>query len=178
MGAPPAHEEADRQGHAGMSHAVSAVLKKGMAVSPGDRFASVREFFLSLKSAASGVPGAKPAVFLSYQHKPSAAWAALIKAKLEAKCYSTFVDTQQGGGAAQFPNVLRKAIEDSDSVVCLLARGTLNSTWVKEEVRIAFETGKLMIPIFQEDFVKPRTTIRRFVYLTDRTLMLIRPSQT
>jgi pSer/pThr/pTyr-binding forkhead associated (FHA) protein len=158
MGAPPAHEEADRQGHAGMSHAVSAVLKKGMAVSPGDRFASVREFFLSLKSAASGVPGAKPAVFLSYQHKPSAAWAALIKAKLEAKCYSTFVDTQQGGGAAQFPNVLRKAIEDSDIFVCLLARGTLNSTWVKEEVRIAFETGKLMIPIFQEDFVKPRTS--------------------
>ena len=57
--------------------------------------------------------------------------------------------------ARRFPERLRKKIEDCDVFVCLLAAETLESRWVQEEIRLAFENKKLMIPVFQESFVQP-----------------------
>jgi TIR domain len=68
---------------------------------------------------------------------------------------SVFVDTQQLDKAVRFPVRLRDAIENCDVFVCLLADETLRSQWVKEEIRIAHEKNKPMVPVFQESYVHP-----------------------
>jgi len=47
---------------------------------------------------------------------------------------------------------LAHAIADCDVFICLLAGDTLESEWVREEIRLAFEGNKPMIPVFQESY--------------------------
>ena len=66
-----------------------------------------------------------------------------------------FMDTVGLDRAGRFPPRLRRAIEDCDGFICFLAAHTLDSKWVIEEIRLAHEFGKTMIPIFQEHYVEP-----------------------
>lgn len=66
------------------------------------------------------------------------------------------VKRQDGGGA--FPEQLKLAIQESRVVVCLLGETSLQSTWVNREIEIAHENGKVMIPVFQEQYTAPKGT--------------------
>jgi len=39
--------------------------------------------------------------------------------------------------------------------VCLLSSSTLQSKWVQEEIRLAWENNKPMVPVFQESYSQP-----------------------
>jgi len=98
----------------------------------------------------------KPTIFISYQRGTSSAWALHIGSQLEQKFgIASFVDTQRMDTVARFPLKLKKAIEDCDVFVCLLSETTLQSNWVQEEIKIAWENGKPMIPVFQESYTDP-----------------------
>jgi hypothetical protein len=71
---------------------------------------------------------------------------------------TAFVDTQRADSAVRIPAKGRTAIKDCDIFVCLLAKGTLRSTWVQEEIRLAFESSKPMVPVFQESFPQASTS--------------------
>ncbi len=130
-----------------------------MSAKPEDRYPSVREFFLEFKHAVEHPTGRaqdKLNVFISYQRDQSAAWANLLAGDLAREHgIFAFVDTQRKDSAGQFPPKLKKAIEDCDVFICLLAKKTLQSKWVQTEIRLACENGKPMVPVFQEGFVKP-----------------------
>jgi TIR domain-containing protein len=66
-----------------------------------------------------------------------------------------FMDTAGLDRAGRFPPRLKRAIEECDVFVCFLAGDSLKSKWVNEEVRLAHEFAKVMIPIFQESFLEP-----------------------
>ena len=158
-GPAPAHEEALRRGRPPVPLRVSDVLRRALAVKPEDRYASVREFFLALQYAAANAAGpeaGKCRVFISYQRDSSSGWAVLFARELARKHdVIAFVDTERLDGAVRFPARLKSAIEDSDVFVCLLSATTLKSAWVQEEIRLACENHKPMVPVFQESFSLP-----------------------
>jgi serine/threonine protein kinase len=153
----PVHEEAAHNGQENLPPALSIVLEKALSTSPDARYESVKEFFSALVEGASGKQkNAKPSVFISYQRGTSAGWAMLFRHNLEEKYeIDTYVDTQAVDQAAHFPERLANAIADCDMVICLLGEKTLESKWVREEIRIAHEHGKPMVPVFQEGFKHP-----------------------
>lgn len=159
-GPAPAHQEAARQGLPVMPQAVSAVLQKGLSVAPAERYESCGKFVQSLHSSfedsgAGRAPG-EPRVFISYQRDASAGWAVLFSRDLKDKYQVTaFVDTQRLDSAVRFPARLQQAIENCDVFVCFLAAPTLNSAWVKEEIRLAHQHNKPMVPVFQESYELP-----------------------
>ncbi len=130
-----------------------------MRVKPEDRFPSVRDFYLAFQQALSGtnLPRREtPHVFISYRRDLSAGWAVLFAKELKEKHnIFAFVDTQQADNAIRIPAKVQAAIQDCDIFVCLLAKTTLRSAWVKEEIRLACEFGKPMVPVFQESFLHP-----------------------
>jgi serine/threonine protein kinase len=154
-GAPPVHEEAPHAGRGDLPRALSPVLARALAVDSKARYSSVDEFVQALERAlhAGARSGSAPFVFVSYQHEASAGWAVLLARELkERHKIGAFIDTQRLDAAVQFPEKLARAIERCDVFVCLLAAGTLDSRWVREEIRLAHRFGKPMLPVFQESF--------------------------
>jgi len=157
-GPAPAHEEAARNGRAVLQPAISEVLRRALAFRDEDRYPSVREFFLAFRHAATygKASSGKPRIFISYQRDSSSGWAVLFARELEQKHgVFAFVDTQRLDTAVRFPTRLKNAIEECDVFVCLLSASTLQSKWVQEEIRLAWESRKAMVPVFQESFSQP-----------------------
>ena len=154
----PAHEEAARKGGTAISPRLSDVLLRGLAVAPDDRFPSIDEFARAFRDGVShpARTGGVPSVFLSYKRDEASGWALLISRELKEKYgISVFVDTERRDGAGRFPLKLARAIESCDVFVCLLGSATLGSKWVLEEIRLAHERRKPMIPVFQEGYLAP-----------------------
>jgi hypothetical protein len=152
----PAHEQASRSGAGEVPRTISDVLKRALSVKPEERFPSVREFFVAFRKSISS-PGSRragtPRVFISYRRNLSAGWAVLFARELSEKHkISAFVDTQRVDTAIRLPVKLSRAIQECDIFVCLLAKNTLKSAWVQEEIRLAWQSNKPMVPVFQESF--------------------------
>jgi hypothetical protein len=155
----PVHEEAVRKNNGPISPAVSESIARALSPEPARRYPSIREFFVHLKRTAGQGTAAHtgpPRVFISYQRDTSAGWAVLFSRELEQKHGITaFVDTQRLDGAVRFPVKLTRAIQDCDVFVCLLTDKTLGSKWVCEEIKLAWENNKPMVPVFQESYEQP-----------------------
>jgi len=154
----PAHEMAARNGHAAVPDRLSAVLQKALALNPQERYPAVTDFGTAFRAALAEPAKATtraPFVFVSYQRADSSLLANMIKKEMERETgYQVFVDAVQQDAFGQFPMKLRRKIEQCDLFICLLARGTLDSDWVRFEIKAAAEHGKPMIPVFQESYVR------------------------
>jgi serine/threonine protein kinase len=154
-GPPAAHEEALRSGRDDVSPALSAVLEKALSVDPAKRYPTVLEFGQAFARAIRN-PGrrhSQPRIFISYQRESSAGWAVLFAHQLQTDhSFSVFVDTLAKDGAPTIPDRIRQEISECDVFVCFLAPKTLESSWVRQEITIAVQEGKPMVPIYHEDF--------------------------
>ncbi len=154
-GAEPVHSRAAQAKHDPVPPAASGVIARAMSMDPEARYLSVGEFGEALISAikTSRRSSDLPKIFLSYRREASAGWAVLFARELRAQHrIDVFVDTERRDSAVLFPERLSEAIADCDVFVCLLADDTLESEWVSEEVRLATEFGKPMVPVFQESY--------------------------
>jgi hypothetical protein len=158
-GPAPVHQEAARKNNGPISPAVSDVLSRSLSIEPVSRYPSIRDFFLHLKRAAgqgTAVHAGPPRVFISYQRDTSAGWALLFSRELSQKHGITaYVDTERLDSAVRFPLKLTRAIKECDVFVCLLSDRTLGSQWVREEIKLAWENNKPMVPVFQESYEQP-----------------------
>jgi serine/threonine protein kinase len=152
----PAHEEAARNDRQEVPQALSKVLSKALSVNSGARYPSIQDFYEAFEQATRAdlaKATANPQVFLSYRRQSSAGWAVFFSRELREKHrIFAFVDTQRRDSARRFPEKLARAVADCDIFICLLAGDTLESAWVREEIRLAFENNKPMIPVFQESY--------------------------
>jgi len=155
----PVHEMAAQNGRPRVPGLVSPVLQQAMALKPPDRYANARDFATAFRSAlAEPVPvrSGPPSVFVSYQRAESSLLANMLKKEMEREHgFQVFVDAIQQDSSGQFPLKLRRKIQQCDVFICLLARSTLASDWVKLEIQVASEHAKPMIPVFQESY-RPR----------------------
>lgn len=148
----PAHQQADRLA---ISDTASRVIATAMSVDPEQRYPSIQAFTAELIQAFETGRSSddRARIFLSYRRDASAGWAVLFARELHDKhTIEAFVDTERRDSAVHFPEKLKKAIFECDVFVCLLAGDTLDSPWVREEIRVAFEHGRPMIPVFQESY--------------------------
>ena len=155
-----AHEVAARNKRPPVQRVVSEVLRRGLATVGSDRYATTEQFARALtKGLSEGRRvGETPHVFISYDREQSGGWARYFADKLKDKHdFRVFIDTLGLDRAGRFPQRLVEAIEDCDVFICFLAGSTLTSKWVNEEIRVAHEKQKLMIPIFQETYIEPET---------------------
>lgn len=158
LGPRPAHQIAAHAGIKEVPASVSEVIAKGLATDPNERYASTVEFSRAFKEALTRKRSrtAQPRIFISYQRDSSAGWAVLFSRELREKHnILAFVDTERLDSAMQFPLRLKRAIEECDVFVCLLAEPTLRSKWVQEEIRLAHEYQKPMVPVMQESYALP-----------------------
>jgi serine/threonine protein kinase len=150
----PAHEEAAHNGRASLPRAVSQVLARALATSADQRYDSLTTFANAFKVALRHTVhrSEEPEVFISYQRDVSAPLAMYLADKLKTQGIRPFVDAEGLDSAGPFPAHLERAIEDTDVFVCLLAGTTLQSAWVREEIRFAHRYEKPMIPVMQESY--------------------------
>lgn len=149
------HEQAERAGRQAVPRAVSDVIAKALSNDPGERFPSVPDFAAALNQAFvhGRCSDGKARIFISYRRDTSAGWAVLFARELREKhAIETFLDIERRDSAVHFPEKLKHAISDCDVFVCLLAGDSLESAWVREEIRLAHQHGKPMIPVFQESY--------------------------
>jgi serine/threonine protein kinase len=156
-----ADEEARRQGRTNLNPRVSDVLARSLAVKPKDRYHSVREFAEAFAEALSGGSQRhhqdQPLfVFFSYHRESGAGWATHIATRLREKHQiEVFLDVDRFDGAGRSSERIARAIRRADIFVCLLGPATLESEWVRNELRLAHDEAKPMIPIFQENYAPP-----------------------
>ncbi|MEL7449963.1 MAG: protein kinase [Pseudomonadota bacterium] len=154
-GAEPVHRQAVHNDRVKVPPAASGVLARAMDSDPAARYPSVGAFGQALVAAIKTNRRASdlPKIFLSYRREASAGWAVLFARELRTQHrIDVFVDTERRDSAVLFPDRLSEAIANCDVFVCLLADDTLDSSWVREEVRLAMEFGKPMVPVFQESY--------------------------
>ena len=158
-GPEPVHAIAAQNRRPSLPPAVSPVLQKALAINAAERFASTADFATAFRLALSATAASRagpPSVFISYQRTVSSAWALLLKREMEReRTFQVFVDAEQQDSSGQFPLKLQRRIQQCDVFICLLADSTLASDWVRREIQLAWETGKPMIPVFQESYRDP-----------------------
>ena len=102
-------------------------------------------------------------VFISYRRKTSAILAQFLRQELKLYNIDAFVDVRDIESSGPFPDKLASAIQGATTLICLLAEGTLDSEWVQEEIRQAYDLGKTLIPVFQESYQVPATSQPQYV---------------
>ena len=138
-----------------LSPLASRVVQRALAARPADRYASITEFGRELGQAlrSSASVGAGAQVFISYRRETSSGWVAFLADQLARDHgITSFVDTLGLDGAVKFPARIQRAIENCAVFVCVLGLDTLQSSYVRQEIELAFRGGKRMIPVIQESF--------------------------
>jgi hypothetical protein len=153
----PAHTEAERNGRSGVLRSVSYVFARALATRPDDRYPSIDQFASALTAAlvrpARRADAAK--LFFSYQRENMAGWVNYFADRIRANGLSVFVDTHNIDSTGVVSEQVSQAIEDAMVFVCFVGERTLESRWVRDEITLAYQFGKPMIPVFQEGYVRP-----------------------
>lgn len=103
-------------------------------------------------------------VFVSYRRKESSILANTIVERLRRLGIDVYIDVDSSNSTGPFPALLRREIDVCKIFICLLADTTLESGWVKEEIKLACERDKLLIPIRQESFIAPEVPENQFIW--------------
>jgi len=154
-GPEPAHQTARRRRGLSVNSNLSAVLAKAMSVDPDDRYERISAFADALRKAAQAPEDLHetPRVFISYRRQANAGWANLFHYNLKQQFgFDVFIDAKAIDGSPQIPTRVRNEISRCDVFICLLHPDTLDSAWVREEIRLAHEARKPMVPVFSEEF--------------------------
>jgi hypothetical protein len=93
----------------------------------------------------------KPKVFISYRRRPSWVTARAVANALEARGADVFLDVDDIN-EGRFADVLEQAIAECDYFLVVLAPNTLESKWVRREIKRAMEQDKVIIPLVTDDF--------------------------
>lgn len=155
---PDLHAEALARQRRQLPPGLTAVINRALARDPAERHRDVRAFAQALQQELRRGARSRQArdVFFSYHRESSSGWVTHLSRQLHDKHeLSCYVDVQGLDGASRFPQRIQRAIEQCGVFVCLLDARTLESPYVLQEVKLAHELGKPMIPVFQEGFALP-----------------------
>jgi len=97
-------------------------------------------------------------IFISYRREDSKPFALLLKHELEKhlQFVRVFLDTTDIQAGDQFPEAIRRTIAEADVVLALIGQGWMPrrgesfqqaDDWVEQELSLALEAKKLIIPI-------------------------------
>lgn len=103
------------------------------------------------KSTPALPPADGPKVFISYRRGSSWGQARSIEQSLRQRGANVFIDIDDIN-EGRFAEIIEKAIAECDYFLAVLAPGTLDSEWVRREIRYALAQGKTIIPLLLDNF--------------------------
>ena len=103
---------------------------------------------------SSPTPDRSYDVFLSY-YSGDADWVAKLKAALETRGITAWLDTEQIRPGDLFPGRLARAIGSVRCVVIVLSPGAIGSSWIQEELNLALARRCHTIAILIDDVEPP-----------------------
>jgi len=107
---------------------------------------------ISILDRTPQIPGQKkPRVFISYRRHVSWALARSIANSLEKRGANVFIDVDDIN-EGHFADIIEKAIDKADYVVPILAPGSLESEWVRREIKRAIDKDKNIVPLLMDGF--------------------------
>lgn len=107
---------------------------------------------ISILDRKPQIPGQKnPRVFISYRHIESWALARSVANSLTERGANVFID-KDDINEGRFAEIIEKAIDRADYVVPIIGPGTLESEWVRREIKRAIEKDKNIIPLLADGF--------------------------
>jgi hypothetical protein len=134
-----------------------AALCRSLADKPASRYPDALELLAALTGRPAG-PGSSSdvpcPVMLSYSRSDSAEADRLI-ADLQKRGVRAWRDTEAIPGGAEWMAAIVAAIEKCKVVIFLASQHSLRSTQVPQELSLAREHGRTIVPVFLED-VKPQ----------------------
>ena len=115
-------------------------------------------------------------IFISYSVRQSSSVAMLIWSELHRRGYSPFLDIRNLSGGDEWHGVLEKKVKGSDVFIVLLGPATLESEYVRDEIRWANDSSRTkVIPVALEGF-DIASLSGEFEFLLKRNLIRIRES--
>jgi hypothetical protein len=91
-------------------------------------------------------------IFISYSRKQSSAFALLLVARLQMVGLDPFLDLKDLAPGDQWHARLESEVTSRQHFICILAPGTLDSPYVRQEIKWAVDNGKRTIPIWHNSF--------------------------
>ena len=135
--------------------AVTTVMSRALSAEPAQRHSTASDFAQQLARAVSIADRAIEAhtVFISYERASATAWVTLIAQELAREHgIRCFVDAASLDRAESTRRRIRSAIRDCEVFICILGATTLQSQWVRDEIAMAWQARKTMVPVLLEGF--------------------------
>ncbi|MBN1565944.1 MAG: toll/interleukin-1 receptor domain-containing protein [Anaerolineae bacterium] len=95
---------------------------------------------------------APKSIFISYQRKSHSDLASLIQTRLTNLNYAAFLDRNDIIPGSIFSEDISRKIASCDTFIVILGETTLESEYVRQEVEIALNYKKLIIPVTTPGF--------------------------
>jgi hypothetical protein len=97
-------------------------------------------------------------IFISYKQSESCSFALLLKERMQNAGLNPFLDVTNIEAGALWEEQLQKEIQNRDVFICLIAKTTLESPWVRREILEASQKPKdrgRIIPVFHNGCTLP-----------------------
>jgi hypothetical protein len=104
---------------------------------------------LGATSVVSGERARVADVFISYSRRDSA-YVERLQTALEARGKDVWLDTEGIADGEVFPEVIKRAIEQSDAFLFVITPSSVHSTYCENEVEHAREVQKRIMPVLRE----------------------------
>jgi hypothetical protein len=91
-------------------------------------------------------------IFISYSRKQSSAFSLLVLARLQMVGLDPFLDLKDLAPGEQWHARLESEVNAREHFICLVAPGTLESPYVRQEIEWAMKHKKRTIPIWHNGF--------------------------
>lgn len=93
-----------------------------------------------------------PSVFISYRRETSVDLAQRIRDDLEKYKLNVFLDLERLSGGERWKARLQRELVNCDFLLVILAPQTLESEWVRYEIKTALDQNKVIVPVTHHGF--------------------------
>ena len=114
-------------------------------------------------------------IFISYRNRDSSAFALLLLSRMRDVGLEPFLDMTSLRGGDKWDTVLKDKVKSAGAVVCLMGHTTLESEYIRQEVKLAHDSGVRIIPVFHNGYTD--TDLRRAMHEGDETATILESRQ-
>lgn len=114
-------------------------------------------------------------IFISYRNRDSSAFALLLLSRMRDVGLEPFLDMTSLRGGDKWDSVLKDKVKSAGAVVCLMGHTTLESEYVRQEIKLAHDSGVRIVPVFHNGYSD--TDLRRAMHEGDETATILESRQ-
>ncbi|MCI0709893.1 MAG: toll/interleukin-1 receptor domain-containing protein [Chloroflexi bacterium] len=114
-------------------------------------------------------------IFISYRNRDSSAFALLLLSRMRDVGLEPFLDMTSLRGGDKWDTVLKDKVKSAEAVICLMGHTTLESEYVRQEIKLAHDSGVRIIPVFHNGYTD--ADLRRALHEGNETATILESRQ-